>query len=150
MSTAHWYRLIIAVCVFFSKLRFSIFPLEQVEPSKLSNNYETPYSDFRLGREGFNHTSCSNYEDRVEALLGNEERVFSGIPSIEKKISEKVRKFLSFKLFDLFWYTLYIKSPITNSWHRRTASILLIFLSCRRVRTSYNTSYKLTIVITML
>ena len=25
-------------CVFFSKLRFSIFPLEQVEPSKLFNN----------------------------------------------------------------------------------------------------------------
>ena len=38
MSTAHWYRLVIAVCAFFSKLRFSIFPLEQVEPSKLSNN----------------------------------------------------------------------------------------------------------------
>ena len=64
--------------------------------------YETPYSDFRLGQEGFNHTSSSNYEDRVEALLGNEEKVFSGIPSIEKKIAERVRKFLSFKLFDLF------------------------------------------------
>ena len=46
--------------------------------------------------------SSSNYEDRVEALLGNEEKVFSGIPSIEKKITEKVREFLSFKLFDIF------------------------------------------------
>ena len=36
----------------------------------------------------------------MEALLGNEEKVFSGIPSIEKKITEKVREFLSFKLFD--------------------------------------------------
>ena len=34
-----------------------------------------------------------------KALLGNEEKVFSGIPSIEKKISDKL---LSFKLFDLF------------------------------------------------
>ena len=47
-------------------------------------------SDFRLGREGFNHTSSSNYEDRVEALLGNEEKVFSSIPSIEKEITERV------------------------------------------------------------
>ena len=38
MNTVHWYRLVIAMCVFFSKLRFSIFPLEQVEPSKLFNN----------------------------------------------------------------------------------------------------------------
>ena len=38
-----------------------------------------------------NHNSSSNYEDRVEALLGNEEKVFSGIPSIEKKISDRVR-----------------------------------------------------------
>ena len=70
---------------------------------------------FRLGREGFNHshTSSSNYEDRVKALLANEEKVFPGIPSIEKKITGRVRKFLSFKLFDLFWYTLHIKSPIT-------------------------------------
>ena len=37
MSTAHGYRLVIAMWVFFSKLRFSIFPLEQVEPSKLFN-----------------------------------------------------------------------------------------------------------------
>ena len=85
-------------------MRFSIFPLEQVEPSKLSNNMKllSPDSDFRLGREGFNHASSSNYEDRAEALLGNEEKVFSGIPSIEKKINEKVREFLSFKLFDIF------------------------------------------------
>ena len=77
-----------------------MFPLEQVEPSKLSNNMKllSPDSDFRLGREGFNYASSSNYE----ALLGNEEKVFSGIPSIEKKITEKVREFLSFKLFDIF------------------------------------------------
>ena len=66
-----------------------------------------------MGRESFDYTSSSNYEDRVEALLGNEEKFFSGIPSIEKKMTENVRKFLSFILFDLFWYTLYIKSPIT-------------------------------------
>ena len=36
----------------------------------------------------------------MEALLGDEEKVFSSIPFIEKKISERVRKFLSFKLFD--------------------------------------------------
>ena len=50
-------------------------------------------SDFRLGREGFNHNSSSNYEDRVEALLGNVEKFFSGIPSIEKKISDRVRNY---------------------------------------------------------
>ena len=61
-------------------------------------------SDLRLGREGFNHshTSSSNYKDRVEALVRNQDKVFSGIPSIEKKITGRVRKFLSFKLFDLF------------------------------------------------
>ena len=33
------------------------------------------------------------HDCRVEAVLGNEEKVFSGIPSIEKKISDRVRNY---------------------------------------------------------
>ena len=84
-------------------MRFSIFPLEWVEPSKLSNNnMKLLIPVFDWNKKALIIIQVLNYEDRAEALLGNEEKVFSGIPSIEKKISERVRQFLSFQLFDRF------------------------------------------------
>ena len=90
--------------MFFSKLRFSIFPLEQVEPSKLFNNMKLLILIFDWDEKALIifQLQIMKIEWNLKALLGNEEKVFSGIPSLENKITERVRKFLSFKLFDLF------------------------------------------------
>ena len=102
-------------CAFFYKLQFSIFPLERVEPSKLFNNMKLLILILDLDEKALIILQVQIMKMEWKLYLENEEKFFSGIPSIyiEKKITDRIRKFLSFTLFDLFWYTLYIKRPLT-------------------------------------